>query len=127
MEEKEFLREKEKLKQVVEKLQEEEKELENSLKKTDSNYEKDSYVKAHIMYIGEKKLSDLKKIKEKPYFARIDFKADNEEKENLYIGKLSVLDSKTQKPIIIDWRAPISNLYYDRKNSVDLIIYHLKV
>ena len=33
--------------------------------------------------------------------------------EKLYIGKLSVLDSKSQRPIIIDWRAPISNLYYD--------------
>ena len=64
--------------------------------------------------MGEKKLSELRKIKEKPYFARIDFKPDNEEKENLYIGKLSVLDTQTQKPIIIDWRAPISNLYYDR-------------
>ena len=126
MEEKEFLREKEKLKQVVEKLQTEEKELEKSLKKTDKNYDKDSYVRAHIVYIGEKKLSDLKKIKDKPYFARIDFKTDNEEKENLYIGKLSVLDSQSQKPIIIDWRAPISNLYYDRKNPVDLIIYHQK-
>ena len=56
---------------------------------------------------------DLRKIKSKPYFARIDFKADGEEKEQLYIGKLSILDSKEQKPIIIDWRAPISNLYYD--------------
>lgn len=127
MDEKEFLREKEKLKSVIQKLQTEEKELEKSLKKTDSNYDKDSYVRAHIVYIGEKKLSDLKKIKDKPYFARIDFKADNEEKENLYIGKLSVLDSNTQEPIIIDWRAPISNLYYDRKNPADLVIYHQKV
>jgi len=127
MEEKEFLREKEKLKEVLEKLQTEEKELEKSLKKTDANYDKDSYVRAHIVYLGEKKLLDLHKIKDKPYFARIDFKATNEEKEKLYIGKLSVLDSNSQKPIIIDWRSPISNLYYDRKNPESLIIYHLKV
>ncbi len=114
MEEKEFLREKEKLKNVIEKLQAEEKELEKSLKKTDTHYDKDSYVRAHIVYMGEKKLSDISKIKAKPYFARIDFTPDNESKEKLYIGKLSVLDSDTQKPIIIDWRAPISNLYYDR-------------
>ena len=126
MEEKEFLREKEKLKSVIEKMSAEEKELETSLKKTNANYEKDSYVRAHIVYIGEKKLSDLRKIKDKPYFARVDFKPENEEKEILYIGKLSVLDSKSQKPIIIDWRAPISNLYYDRKNPANLIIYHQK-
>lgn len=113
MDEKEFLREKEKLKQVCEKLVTEEKELENNLSNTSSNYEKDSYVRAHLVYLGHKKLLDLKKIKDKPYFARIDFQANNEQKEELYIGKLSILDSKTQEPIIIDWRAPISNLYYD--------------
>ena len=113
MDEKEFLREKEKLKQVCKQLDTEEKELENNLAKTDSSYEKDSYVRAHLVYLGHKKIMDLRKIKSKPYFARIDFKADGEEKEQLYIGKLSILDSKEQKPIIIDWRAPISNLYYD--------------
>lgn len=113
MDEKEFLREKEKLKQVVQKLNNEEKELEENFSKTDKNYEKDSYVKAHIEYLNNKKLSDLKKIKSKPYFARIDFKVKNELKEELYIGKISVLDSQSQKPIVIDWRAPISNLYYD--------------
>ena len=113
MDEKEFLREKEKLKQVCKQLDTEEKELENNLAKTDASYEKDSYVKAHLVYLGHKKIMDLRKIKSKPYFARIDFKADGEEKEQLYIGKLSILDSKEQKPIIIDWRAPISNLYYD--------------
>lgn len=113
MDEKEFLREKEKLKQVAEKLEKEEQELENSLSKTDSSYEKDSYVRAHLVYMGHKKLLDLKKIKTKPYFARIDFKANNDKKEELYIGKISIIDSETQEPIIIDWRSPISNLYYD--------------
>lgn len=114
MDEKEFLREKEKLKEVCEKLNKEEENLNNSLFKTNLNYEKESYVKAHLEYLGHKKLLDLKQIKKKPYFARIDFKADNDKKEKLYIGKLSILDSETQEPIIIDWRAPISNLYYDR-------------
>ncbi len=110
----EFLREKEKLKDVCKKLEEEEKNLKDNLGRINVNYEKDSYVRAHLEYLGHKKILDLKNIKEKPYFARIDFKANNEEKEKIYIGKLSILDSQSQKPIIIDWRAPISNLYYDR-------------
>ena len=85
MDEKEFLREKEKLKQVCNQLETEEKELENSLAKTNSSYEKDSYVRAHLVYLGHKKIMDLKKIKSKPYFARIDFKASGEEKEKLYL------------------------------------------
>ncbi len=113
MDEKEFLREKEKLKEVSEKLEIEEKVIESNLLNTSSNYEKDSYVRAQLVYVGNKKLKDLKKIKDKPYFARIDFTAKDETLEKLYIGKLSILDSKTQQPIIIDWRAPISNLYYD--------------
>lgn len=113
MDEKEFLREKEKLKEVCQKLETEEKELEERLSKTDSSYDKESYVRAHLVYLGHKKILDLRKVKDKPYFARIDFTAEGEKKEKLYIGKLSVLDSHTQEPIIIDWRAPISNLYYD--------------
>ncbi len=113
MDEKEFLREKEKLKEVSQKLETEEKELGERLAKTDSSYDKESYVRAHLVYLGHKKILDIRKIKSKPYFARIDFTANGEKKEKLYIGKLSVLDSKTQEPIIIDWRAPISNLYYD--------------
>ena len=113
MDEKEFLREKEKLKEVSRKLEEEEKVIEANLSSTSNNYEKDSYVRAQLVYVGNKKLQDLKKIKGKPYFARIDFTAKGEDLEKLYIGKLSILDSKSQEPIIIDWRAPISNLYYD--------------
>lgn len=113
MDEKEFLREKEKLKEVCKKLETEEKKQEERLAKTDSAYDKESYVRAHLVYLGHKKILDLRKIKAKPYFARIDFSANGEKKEKLYIGKLSVLDTETQEPIIIDWRAPISNLYYD--------------
>lgn len=113
MDEKEFLREKEKLKEVSRKLEDEEKVIESNLSIVSTNHEKDSYVRAQLIYTGNKKLKDLKKIKGKPYFARIDFTAKEEPLEKLYIGKLSVLDTKTQNPIIIDWRAPISNLYYD--------------
>ena len=113
MNEKEFLREKEQLQCVIQKMDNEEKVLEDRLVKTNQSYEKESYVKAHLLYLNNKKLADLKKIKDKPYFARVDFTAKGEEKEKLYIGKLSLMDSETRQPIIIDWRAPISNLYYD--------------
>ena len=49
----------------------------------------------------------------KPYFARIDFKDDRkEEKEKFYIGKYALLDDNNNV-VIVDWRAPIANLYYD--------------
>ncbi len=59
-------------------------------------------------------LRKLKRIQPKPYFARIDFKrAGKDNEEVLYFGKASLFDKETQKPIIVDWRSQIANLYYD--------------
>ena len=59
------------------------------------------------------KLDLMKKNIQKPYFARIDFARDGEEKiEQLYIGKVGVMDEENNH-ITIDWRAPISSIYYD--------------
>lgn len=60
------------------------------------------------------KIRNLEASREKPYFARIDFKeAEREQMEQLYIGKMSLLEEDTLETVIIDWRAPIANLYYD--------------
>lgn len=45
----------------------------------------------------------------------MDFKEDEGKLEKFYLGKLSILDSKSLEPIVVDWRAPISNLYYEGK------------
>jgi DNA helicase-2/ATP-dependent DNA helicase PcrA len=49
----------------------------------------------------------------KPYFGRIDY-MDKEDAKNytLYIGKNGIRNNSTQN-LIIDWRAPISSVYYD--------------
>ena len=113
-EENQLLLEREKLKQVIKKLEEEEKNIQTNLQKNSSNYQKDDYVRAHLEYIGTKKILDIRNVLSKPYFARIDFEEDGQnEVEKLYIGKISMIDSETKKPLIIDWRAPISNLYYE--------------
>lgn len=60
------------------------------------------------------KVKNLKTAKGKPYFARIDFKEKGAAvKEKLYIGKLSLMRDEDQQIIIVDWRAPIANLYYE--------------
>jgi DNA helicase-2/ATP-dependent DNA helicase PcrA len=52
--------------------------------------------------------------RKKPYFARIDIKQDEKHMvENLYIGKVSLFDSSMETPLVVDWRAPISSVYYD--------------
>lgn len=55
----------------------------------------------------------LEAIRQKPYFARIHFQKDDEDSELLYIGKTSLFHRETQEPIIVDWRSPVANVYYD--------------
>ena len=58
------------------------------------------------------KLTMLKKQINNPFFGRIDFKNDNAEEFICYISKVGVLDD-AGNAITVDWRAPISALYYD--------------
>jgi DNA helicase II / ATP-dependent DNA helicase PcrA len=60
------------------------------------------------------KVKNLYTAKSKPYFARIDFQeTGTSETENLYIGKMSLARDEDQEIVIVDWRAPIANLYYE--------------
>lgn len=55
----------------------------------------------------------VEKLIESPYFARIDFKLEDEEtSEPIYIGRFSYRDKKGNM-LIYDWRAPVSGMYYD--------------
>lgn len=115
MNNKTFLEEKEKLKEINNKVLEEEKLIEEELRKSDMNYTMEDIAKGEVLLTRVKKLENIKKIKNVPYFARMDFKEENRDLEKLYIGKISILDNKTAELIIVDWRAPISNLYYEGK------------
>ena len=54
----------------------------------------------------------LEKLKESPYFARIDFVSDvEEEADTFYIGRFGF--SYCNEKLIFDWRAPISGMFYD--------------
>ncbi|MGE5552019.1 MAG: RNA polymerase recycling motor HelD [Bacteroidota bacterium] len=60
------------------------------------------------------RLRNLETAKAKPYFARIDFLEDDaSEAEKLYIGKMSLSRDEDQRLVIVDWRAPVANLYYE--------------
>ena len=54
----------------------------------------------------------LMKIKESPYFARIDFQEKDEQLiEKIYIGRFSFLHEN--ELLIYDWRSPIASMFYD--------------
>jgi len=61
-----------------------------------------------------KKYARYRKMMDSPYFAAITFRYDGEdEEETYYIGIGNFSASKAEPPLVCDWRAPISGLFYD--------------
>ncbi|MDO3410783.1 RNA polymerase recycling motor HelD [Saccharibacillus sp. CPCC 101409] len=59
-------------------------------------------------------LGKLRRLKNSPYFGRIDFREkEDAAAEPIYLGIASLIDDNEQDFLIYDWRAPISSLYYD--------------
>jgi DNA helicase-2/ATP-dependent DNA helicase PcrA len=57
-------------------------------------------------------LKTVRRLRQNPYFARIDFQEGQEKPETIYIG-LGSFTNAQGKFLIYDWRAPISSIYYD--------------
>lgn len=49
---------------------------------------------------------------DKPYFGRVDFRERKKDCESFYIGKIGIMDSIEAEEVVVDWRAPIADLYY---------------
>ena len=69
----------------------------------------------HAWQHSAKQLDTVERLEKRPYFARVNFKENGEDKpETIYIGLGSFAD-KDDHFLIYDWRAPISSIYYDGK------------
>ena len=56
----------------------------------------------------------FKKMLESPFFGRVDFLYDGEEEpEIFYIGIGNFAEQAGKVPLVYDWRAPVSGLFYD--------------
>ncbi len=61
----------------------------------------------------EKKIAALENLIKSPYFARIDFKFDDEnELEKIYIGRSSLIEDESYEIFVYDWRSPIASVFY---------------
>ena len=109
----EFQEEKENLKKIIEKYKETIEYYNLRIDAIPRIYENNPYMLKNSIEMYSEKLRLMEKSKDKPYFARIDFARDGEKNiEKLYIGKVGVMDEDNNN-ITIDWRAPISSMYYD--------------
>ena len=83
------------------------------LKVLPKKYGHDPRLLEDLMSITSQKIRGIETHIDKPYFARIDFESsDLKKKEQLYIGKVGVIDLDG-KILVTDWRSPIATLYYD--------------
>ena len=60
-----------------------------------------------------RQIASLKKMLSSPYFARIDLRfEEDEEPEQVYIGRRSLWDDAKENLLIYDWRAPLASVFY---------------
>ncbi|WP_246206718.1 RNA polymerase recycling motor HelD [Virgibacillus ihumii] len=94
-----------------------------NLDEPDDVIETQASIKQHAELLSERErshgkiseeLKTLGKLKDSPYFGRIDFTEDpGNITEQIYIGIASLMDYEEEDFLVYDWRAPISSLYYD--------------
>ncbi len=71
-------------------------------------------VNTKFMEMAERNYDHLLRARKKPYFARIDFKQKNSNHvDKVYIGKMALSRAEDNIPLIVDWRSPIANVYYE--------------
>ena len=113
MNEFEFLKEKEILQEIIEKYKDIMEYYGLRIEAIPKIYMNNELMIKNAIEMYSEKLRLMEKSIDKPYFARLDFARDGETKlEKLYIGKVGVMDEDNNN-IVIDWRAPVSSMYYD--------------
>lgn len=81
-------------------------------------FDHEKFVTEEAFNYMDKRLKELTALKESPYFGRIDFREEDYGIENIYIGKFGLIKEGDFEPIIVDWRAPVSSLFYEGKVGI---------
>lgn len=72
----------------------------------------------------QNQLKNLRNSQSNPYFGRLDFAEKGVDPVvPLYIGKAGIQDEETNELIVIDWRAPVSSLFYSFAGSNEDAFY----
>ncbi|MBZ9688353.1 AAA family ATPase [Clostridium estertheticum] len=98
---------------AAEKQEELEKKVSMLKKSSGGTYNEELALTQQVCEFANKNLQKYSEAVHKPYFARIDFSERRRDKESYYIGKFALNDSSEGEEKVIDWRAPIAELYYN--------------
>lgn len=110
--------ERQKLKKTQRYIDKEIKENEERIERGFEDYDFDDYaddfMKAALRERFNQRTKNLKMIRPNPYFARVDFvEGGTNNIEKFYLGKVIITDHNTLEQVVVDWRAPIADLYYE--------------
>ncbi|MFL0266724.1 HelD family protein [Candidatus Clostridium radicumherbarum] len=76
-------------------------------------FDHERYVKEESFKNIDSRLKELNILSVSPYFGRIDYnEADEDDKEIIYVGRFGMTPEGEYEPVIVDWRAPVSALFY---------------
>lgn len=79
-------------------------------------FDHENFIKEEAYKAIDKKLKELLYLINSPYFGRIDFKEEDEDESiSIYIGRYGFMQEDKNEPVIVDWRAPVSSLFYNDK------------
>jgi len=74
-------------------------------------FDHERFIKEESYKTIDKRLSEFVKLKESPYFGKINF-IDDGLAEEIYIGRYGLTREGSYEPVIVDWRAPVASLFY---------------
>lgn len=74
-------------------------------------FDHERYVKEEMYRTIDKKLAEFTKLKESPYFGKVNFQ-DNGYAEQIYVGRYGLTPEGNFDAAIVDWRAPVASLFY---------------
>jgi DNA helicase-2/ATP-dependent DNA helicase PcrA len=77
-------------------------------------FDHEKFVKEEAFKTIDRRLKEMVALSTAPYFGKVNFKEDEEE-ESIYIGRFGMTPEGLYEPIVVDWRAPISALFYSGK------------
>lgn len=74
-------------------------------------FDHERYVKEEMYRTIDRKLAEFTKLKESPYFGKVNFEDDGYA-EQIYVGRYGLTPEGNFDAAIVDWRAPVASLFY---------------
>ncbi len=81
-------------------------------KESKGTYNEEKETTEKIYKVLTKDIDSFREAISEPYFGRVDFREYRGLGDTIYIGKRGISNTKEGEEVVIDWRAPIADLYY---------------